>query len=124
MQDASYKTFIELAEYTKSRAKRSAARNDPNAWSYWMDIYQWAELEAFELGHLKDQVKIFKSLAMQMRRQIKRAIEYDQYTEAARAHGKLSHLVRMLRQSGEKIKQPSQRWLQDCQEWCYNANGK
>jgi len=37
-----YKTFAELAEYAKKRAKHSAARNGHQEFDYWVVIMKWA----------------------------------------------------------------------------------
>lgn len=37
-----YKTFAELVEYAKKRAKHSAARNGHQEFAYWIGVMEWA----------------------------------------------------------------------------------
>lgn len=101
---ADYKTFAELADYAKRRAKISANRRAPQDFEYWFHTAEWAQRCAM----LQDDP----------------AVEFDRYatcmTEAnwtitmrADFHAKAIHCRRILTNRGEKPPLLSLDWLRE-----------
>lgn len=101
---ANYKTFSELAEYAKARARISAKRRGHQEFAYWMTIYYWAndcEAEGFE------PLEEFMS-----HRLIANSPAYDVMSKAE-AHALAVHCSIILRNRGARVPKLSLNWLRE-----------
>lgn len=107
---ANYKTFAELAEYARQRAKHSAARRAPQDFEYWEETYQWA-LSLAQFGSQDiDQLQELLLHEIEIANR-----QYSHVPAKAKAHARAIHIRRMLTNREEKIKPPrlSLAWLRE-----------
>jgi hypothetical protein len=101
---ANYKTFSELAEYAKERAKISAKRNGHQEFAYWLLIHRWANDCA------DDKINLFLEFIANRNRT--KAISLDAF-DKAEAHAFAVHCRIMLKNRGEKVERMSLDWLRE-----------
>lgn len=107
-----YKTFAELAEYAKQRAKISAARRSPQDFEYWESIYGWALHEAGCDVQLDPRRYIER-----WKRETVTPLYRTQFVkDMAQAHARAIHCRIMLKNRGEKVPRLSLKWLREAAE--------
>lgn len=104
---ANYKTFEELAEYARQRAKISAKRNGHQEFAYWATICHWAEDCAACIDEPINAVDEFVA-----QRDITQSSERDELSKAE-SHAFAIHLRIMLKNRGVKVPRLSLRWLRE-----------
>lgn len=98
-----YKTFSELAEYAKQRAKISAARNGHQEFVYWLKIAQWAgNREGLSPGN---EFHIYRNA-------VEKAAHDGNYVLAAEHYAKSVHCRKMMLNCGAgRVERLSLDWL-------------
>lgn len=105
-----YKTFAELAEYAKQRAKISAARNGHQEFEYWESIYGWALHESQNNCDPHDILRQWKS-------ETATPLYRTQFVkDMARIHARAVHCCIMLKNRGENPPRLSLKWLREAAE--------
>lgn len=99
-----YKTFAELAEYARKRAKHSAGRNDPQAFRYW----KWVHAIANELSR----ANATPAETLESARRIL-ATKYENADLMATQHALAVHCRQMMLNRGEKPPRLSLNWLRE-----------
>ena len=101
-----YKSFAELAEYAKARAKHSAARRGHQEFAYWVEIHNWAEEQKFKGRdkYLRESVEFYLH-------ELGRWADLDYHKWATEEYARLVHLRKMLVNRGEKVPRLSLQWL-------------
>lgn len=90
--------FADLAVYSKYRAMRSAKRNDPIAWAYWMNVHEWAVTHQDCCEDRKAWPRVIRDWLAEVEQ-----LATDNPMEAARLYSKVKWLVLMIRNNGERI---------------------
>lgn len=104
-----YKTFSELAEYARQRAKISAARNGHQEFAYWLMIAEWADDCQLENKDPHDALKTQVAL-VEWRDDPRVDLSID---EVAEHYAKAVHARKLLKNRGEKVKRLSLAWLRE-----------
>jgi hypothetical protein len=102
-----YKTFAELAEYARKRARHSAARNGHQEFAYWVEIALWASHPSMAS----------KKPAAVLKRELEEVAFYGGspgwVSFVARDYAHAVHLRQMLINRGEKPPRLSLAWLRE-----------
>lgn len=105
-------TFQDLAIYARERAKGSAARNDPWAWSYWRQTADWADY-AEQDPSLADPNE-WPTAVDSLMQAVTDAVNTGYHEGAARAYAHAKWLRIMSQNNGWGIVAPlSLSWLHD-----------
>lgn len=94
----SLKTLADLVLYARSRARRSALRNDPIAWAYWRETAKWADETSLAVRPT-DQWPATLEL---MRREVGRLGSWD-FRGAAELYARAKWLAVLIRNSGGRV---------------------
>lgn len=101
---ANYKTWLELVDYARLRAKHSIARNGHQEAAYWVRIMRWAsDMEAQGNG---PRVVLHASMTDVKTRRLSFEVRAERYARAV-------HCRKMLLNCGEKVKRLSLYWLRE-----------
>lgn len=121
---ANYKTFEELAEYARQRAKISAARNGHQEFAYWLEIRLWA-LDMADCAGIHDElgdllqsklraVDVYSgsisSVGQNAGSQLGRT-KLDIPRRLVTAYAQAVHLRTMLINRGQRVERLSLNWL-------------
>jgi hypothetical protein len=101
-----YKTWSELAEYARLRAKHSAARNGHQETAYWVRIMRWAQ----------EMAKVDFSVVRALRGALVAVERGYGFSNRAEAYAHAVHCRRMLLNRGEKVERLSLKWLKEAVE--------
>lgn len=102
-----YKTFAELAEYARERAKISAARNGHQEFEYWWQTMKWAQDNGSVTPHRQLGYYIAGVLE---------AAKAGNYSLAAQHYARAVHCRQMIINSGEDVPRLSLKWLREAAE--------
>ena len=100
LPNSDYKTWSELVEYARERAKISAARNGHQEFDYWLGIMQWAkfadDMDYDPHTELRDGIRTIDEVSTRLK---------------SLRHAQCVHLRKMLMNRGEKVPRLSLDWL-------------
>lgn len=99
-----YKTFPELAEYARKRAKVSAARNGHQEFAYWLRIAQWAEDHGDISPH--SDFRYYQA-------GLNLAVANGKYSLASQLYAYAVHCRQMMLNRGESVPRLSLDWLRE-----------
>lgn len=101
---ANYKTFAELAEYARQRAKISAARRGHQEFAYWLLVEQWATDCVDEASTPQRELTHYLGIVQ--------SNEHDAMMKAE-AYAFCVHCRKMLINQGENPPRLSLKWLRE-----------